>query len=90
MWPPLPPITPFPADIKSKMDLSLRSDAGGHVLMTCQSSSGLDDMDDDDESDSSSPPLPYLQAPPPDGCCTMDGTKTHLKKIIYNDITQNR
>ncbi|KAK3545633.1 hypothetical protein QTP70_008545 [Hemibagrus guttatus] len=64
---------PFPPDIKSKMDLSLKSDAGGHVLMNCQSSSGLDDMDDDDESDTSSPPLPYLQAPPPDGCCTMDG-----------------
>ncbi|MCI4376989.1 hypothetical protein PGIGA_G00198110 [Pangasianodon gigas] len=65
--------TPNLEDIKSKMDLSLRSDAGSHVPMNCQSSSGLDDMDDDDESDSSSPPLPYLQAPPPDGCCTVDG-----------------
>uniref|UniRef100_A0A3B4UW98 GREB1 like retinoic acid receptor coactivator n=1 Tax=Seriola dumerili TaxID=41447 RepID=A0A3B4UW98_SERDU len=27
----------------------------------------------DDDSDSSSPPLPYLQAPAPDGCCTLDG-----------------
>uniref|UniRef100_A0A4W4F7S7 GREB1 N-terminal domain-containing protein n=1 Tax=Electrophorus electricus TaxID=8005 RepID=A0A4W4F7S7_ELEEL len=27
----------------------------------------------DDESDSSSPPLPYLQRPPPEGCCTLDG-----------------
>lgn len=62
------------------MDLSLRSEAGGHVLMNCQSSSGLDDMDDDDdESDTSSPPLPYLQAPPPDGCCTVDGTEKQLK-----------
>ncbi|XP_060772053.1 GREB1-like protein isoform X4 [Neoarius graeffei] len=65
--------TPNLDDIKSKMDLSLRSDGGGHILMNCQSSSGLDDIDDDDESDSSSPPLPYLQAPPPDGCCTIDG-----------------
>ncbi|XP_017327908.1 GREB1-like protein isoform X1 [Ictalurus punctatus] len=65
--------TPNLDEIKSKMDLSLRSDAGGHVLINCQSSSGLDEMDDEDESDSSSPPLPYLQAPPPDGCCTMDG-----------------
>lgn len=65
--------TSFTTDIKSKMDLSLRSDAGAHVL-NFQSSSGLDDMDEDDESDSSSPPLPYLQAPPPDGCCTVDGT----------------
>ncbi|TTB71000.1 GREB1-like protein [Bagarius yarrelli] len=65
--------TPNLDDIKSKMDLSLRSDSGGHVLMNCQSSSGLDDMDDDDESDTSSPPLPYLQDTPPDGCCTVDG-----------------
>uniref|UniRef100_A0A8P4K7G2 GREB1 like retinoic acid receptor coactivator n=1 Tax=Dicentrarchus labrax TaxID=13489 RepID=A0A8P4K7G2_DICLA len=28
---------------------------------------------EDDDSDSSSPPLPYLQAPAPDGCCTLDG-----------------
>uniref|UniRef100_A0A672H1M4 GREB1 N-terminal domain-containing protein n=1 Tax=Salarias fasciatus TaxID=181472 RepID=A0A672H1M4_SALFA len=30
-------------------------------------------LEDDDELDSSSPPLPYLQAPAPDGCCTLDG-----------------
>uniref|UniRef100_A0AAY4C5U9 GREB1-like protein n=1 Tax=Denticeps clupeoides TaxID=299321 RepID=A0AAY4C5U9_9TELE len=29
--------------------------------------------EDENESDSSSPPLPYLQAPTPDGCCTVDG-----------------
>uniref|UniRef100_A0A665UWB5 Growth regulating estrogen receptor binding 1 n=1 Tax=Echeneis naucrates TaxID=173247 RepID=A0A665UWB5_ECHNA len=33
----------------------------------------LSELEDDDDSDSSSPPLPYLQAPAPDGCCTMDG-----------------
>ncbi|XP_049338795.1 GREB1-like protein isoform X2 [Astyanax mexicanus] len=60
-------------DIKSKMDLSLRSEAAGHVLMNSQSSHGLEDMEDEDESDTSSPPLPYLQGPPPDGCCTVDG-----------------
>ncbi|XP_062850620.1 GREB1-like protein isoform X2 [Trichomycterus rosablanca] len=60
-------------DIKSKMDLSIRSDESGHVRMNCHSSNRLDDMDDDVESDTSSPPLPYLQAPPPDGCCTVDG-----------------
>ncbi|KAI4879832.1 hypothetical protein NFI96_002173 [Prochilodus magdalenae] len=60
-------------DIKSKMDFSLRSDAASHVLMNSQTSSVLEDMDDDDESDTSSPPLPYLQGPPPDGCCTVDG-----------------
>ncbi|XP_066537902.1 GREB1-like protein [Hoplias malabaricus] len=60
-------------DIKSKMDLSLRSDAATHVLMNCQSSNGPEDIDEDAESDTSSPPLPYLQGPPPDGCCTVDG-----------------
>ncbi|KAL7880884.1 hypothetical protein SRHO_G00031380 [Serrasalmus rhombeus] len=64
---------PTNLDDKSKMDLSLKSDVAGHVLMNCQSSNGLEDMDDDDESDTSSPPLPYLQGPPPDGCCTVDG-----------------
>uniref|UniRef100_A0A8C4ZCY2 GREB1-like protein n=1 Tax=Gadus morhua TaxID=8049 RepID=A0A8C4ZCY2_GADMO len=30
-------------------------------------------MEDEDDSDTSSPPLPYLQTPAPDGCCTQDG-----------------
>lgn len=65
---------PFPGnveDIKPKSDPhgvdTASHDLNGH------SSNDMDDMDDDDESDSSSPPLPYLQAPPPDGCCTQDG-----------------
>uniref|UniRef100_A0A8P4JZJ6 GREB1 like retinoic acid receptor coactivator n=1 Tax=Dicentrarchus labrax TaxID=13489 RepID=A0A8P4JZJ6_DICLA len=33
----------------------------------------LTELEEDDDSDSSSPPLPYLQAPAPDGCCTLDG-----------------
>uniref|UniRef100_A0A3Q3WKA4 GREB1-like protein n=1 Tax=Mola mola TaxID=94237 RepID=A0A3Q3WKA4_MOLML len=33
----------------------------------------VSELEDEDDSDSSSPPLPYLQAPPPDGCCTLDG-----------------
>lgn len=60
-----------PLDIKPKSDPhgvdTASHDLNGH------SSNDMDDMDDDDESDSSSPPLPYLQAPPPDGCCTQDG-----------------
>uniref|UniRef100_A0A8C1JSZ1 GREB1-like protein n=1 Tax=Cyprinus carpio TaxID=7962 RepID=A0A8C1JSZ1_CYPCA len=44
-----------------------------HVLVNCQSSNSIDDMDDEEDSDTSSPPLPYLQGPPPDGCCTIDG-----------------
>uniref|UniRef100_A0A8C1JT11 GREB1-like protein n=1 Tax=Cyprinus carpio TaxID=7962 RepID=A0A8C1JT11_CYPCA len=60
-------------DIKPKMDLSMRSDLSSHVLVNCQSSNSIDDMDDEEDSDTSSPPLPYLQGPPPDGCCTIDG-----------------
>ncbi|XP_030629772.1 GREB1-like protein [Chanos chanos] len=60
-------------DIKPKMNLSLRSDQAGHMLMNGQSSNGIEDLEDDDESDSSSPPLPYLQGPAPEGCCTTDG-----------------
>ncbi|XP_065124131.1 GREB1-like protein [Paramisgurnus dabryanus] len=60
-------------DIKPKMDLSLRSDPSSHVLVNCQSSNCIDEMDDEDESDTSSPPLPFLQGPALDGCCTMDG-----------------
>uniref|UniRef100_H3CSS3 GREB1 like retinoic acid receptor coactivator n=1 Tax=Tetraodon nigroviridis TaxID=99883 RepID=H3CSS3_TETNG len=37
------------------------------------SSNDLEELEEEDDSDSSSPPLPYLQASPPDGCCTLDG-----------------
>uniref|UniRef100_A0A671KRQ6 GREB1-like protein n=1 Tax=Sinocyclocheilus anshuiensis TaxID=1608454 RepID=A0A671KRQ6_9TELE len=60
-------------DIKPKMDLSMRSDLSSHVLVNCQSTKSIEDMDDEEDSDTSSPPLPYLQGPPPDGCCTVDG-----------------
>ncbi|XP_016097088.1 GREB1-like protein [Sinocyclocheilus grahami] len=60
-------------DIKPKMDLSMRSDLSSHVLVNCQSIKSTEDMDDEEDSDTSSPPLPYLQGPPPDGCCTVDG-----------------
>ncbi|CAM4594670.1 unnamed protein product [Leuciscus chuanchicus] len=60
-------------DIKPKMSLSLRSDPPSHVLVNCQSSNSVDDMDEEEDSDTSSPPLPYLQGPPPDGCCSVDG-----------------
>uniref|UniRef100_A0A8C1JL85 GREB1-like protein n=1 Tax=Cyprinus carpio TaxID=7962 RepID=A0A8C1JL85_CYPCA len=56
-----------------KIDLSMRPDLSSHVLVNCKSSNSIDDMDDEDDSDTSSPPLPYLQGPPPDGCCTVDG-----------------
>lgn len=44
-----------------------------HELMNGHSSNDLEELEEDDDSDSSSPPLPYLQAPAPDGCCTLDG-----------------
>uniref|UniRef100_A0A8P4G1B8 GREB1 like retinoic acid receptor coactivator n=1 Tax=Dicentrarchus labrax TaxID=13489 RepID=A0A8P4G1B8_DICLA len=43
------------------------------TLMNGHSSNDLEELEEDDDSDSSSPPLPYLQAPAPDGCCTLDG-----------------
>lgn len=58
-------------DIKPKTELNgaetPNHDMNGH------SSNDMEDLEEDDDSDSSSPPLPYLQAPPPDGCCTLDG-----------------
>uniref|UniRef100_A0A7N6ADX1 GREB1 like retinoic acid receptor coactivator n=1 Tax=Anabas testudineus TaxID=64144 RepID=A0A7N6ADX1_ANATE len=63
---------PYPAEIKSKADLH-GGDLPGHKLMNSHSSNDLEELEDDDDSDSCSPPLPYLQAPAPDGCCTLDG-----------------
>lgn len=57
--------------MKSKVEL------GGPGLVNGSSSNNLEELEEDDDSDSSSPPLPYLQAPPPDGCCTQDG-KYHM------------
>ncbi|KAG7229257.1 hypothetical protein INR49_012915 [Caranx melampygus] len=66
---------PYPGnmeDVKSKADLH-DGETPGHEHMNGHSSNDLEELDDDDDSDSSSPPLPYLQAPAPDGCCTLDG-----------------
>lgn len=71
-----------PPDIKPKMNLSLRSDPPSHVLVNCQSSNSVDDMDEEEDSDTSSPPLPYVQGPTPDGCCTVDG-----KNSCHNLLT---
>lgn len=60
------------SDMKSKDNLNGREPLG-HELMNGHSSNDMEELEDDDDSDSSSPPLPYLQAPPPDGCCTLDG-----------------
>ncbi|XP_020510331.1 GREB1-like protein [Labrus bergylta] len=64
---------PYPGnmeDIKSKADLHIGEPP---ELMNGHSSNDLEELEDDDDSDSSSPPLPYLQAPAPEGCCTLDG-----------------
>ncbi|XP_054870648.1 GREB1-like protein isoform X1 [Amphiprion ocellaris] len=62
------------AGVKSKADMVLHGgEQPGHELMNDHSSNDLEELEDEDDSDSSSPPLPYLQAPAPDGCCTLDG-----------------
>uniref|UniRef100_A0A6Q2ZFC1 GREB1-like protein n=1 Tax=Esox lucius TaxID=8010 RepID=A0A6Q2ZFC1_ESOLU len=45
----------------------------GQDLLMGRTSTQLEDLEEEDDSDSSTPPLPYLQGPTPDGCCTMDG-----------------
>ncbi|XP_014889988.1 GREB1-like protein isoform X8 [Poecilia latipinna] len=62
----------YPADVKSKADMPLQGEEGQDPLNS-HSSNDLEELEDDDDSDSSSPPLPYLQTPAPDGCCTLDG-----------------
>lgn len=52
--------------------------------MNGHSSNDLEELEEDDDSDSSSPPLPYLQAPPPDGCCTLDGISHTRKNLVCN------
>uniref|UniRef100_A0A3Q3MQX2 GREB1 like retinoic acid receptor coactivator n=1 Tax=Mastacembelus armatus TaxID=205130 RepID=A0A3Q3MQX2_9TELE len=74
----------FEEALHNSIEASLRSSSGDpqpiftqlyldHKLLNGHSSNDLEEMEDDDDSDSSSPPLPYLQAPAPDGCCTLDG-----------------
>lgn len=57
--------------MKSKVELNDREQPS-HRL-NGNSSNDLEDLEEEDDSDSSSPTLPYLQASPPDGCCTLDG-----------------
>ncbi|KAM4551836.1 GREB1-like protein isoform 3-T7 [Odontesthes bonariensis] len=69
---------PFPGnmevDVKPKSEIPLHGgEDQGHELINVNSSNDLEELEDDDDSNSSSPPLPYLQTPAPDGCCTLDG-----------------
>ncbi|XP_036072407.1 GREB1-like protein isoform X5 [Oryzias melastigma] len=57
----------FPLDVKPKANTTGSDSINGH------SSNDLEEAEEDDDSDSSSPPLPYLQTPAPEGCCTLDG-----------------
>ncbi|XP_056912701.1 GREB1-like protein isoform X2 [Takifugu flavidus] len=67
---------PYPSgsveEMKSKVELNGR-EPPGHGLINGNSSNDPEELEEEDDSDSSSPTLPYLQAPPPDGCCTQDG-----------------
>ncbi|XP_056148830.1 GREB1-like protein [Lampris incognitus] len=61
-------------DMKPKVDVSLHGgESAGHKMS--HSSNDFEELEEEEEEDSetSSPPLPYLQAPVPEGCCTMDG-----------------
>uniref|UniRef100_A0A669FAY7 GREB1 like retinoic acid receptor coactivator n=1 Tax=Oreochromis niloticus TaxID=8128 RepID=A0A669FAY7_ORENI len=58
---------PYPGNMEGKKL------TGRHELVNGNSSNDLEELEDEDGSDTSSPPLPYLQAPAPDGCCTLDG-----------------
>lgn len=58
--------------MKSKVELNGREQPS-HRLINGNSSNDLEEPEEEADSDSSSPPLPYLQALPPDGCCTLDG-----------------
>uniref|UniRef100_H2U8H3 GREB1 like retinoic acid receptor coactivator n=1 Tax=Takifugu rubripes TaxID=31033 RepID=H2U8H3_TAKRU len=74
----------FEEALHNSIEASLRSSSGdpqpiftqeppGHGLINGNSSNDPEELEEEDDSDSSSPTLPYLQAPPPDGCCTQDG-----------------
>ncbi|XP_037537243.1 GREB1-like protein [Nematolebias whitei] len=64
----------YPIDVKPKPDMALQSgEHRGQELINGNSGNDLEELEEDDDSDCSSPPLPYLQAPAPDGCCTLDG-----------------
>lgn len=58
--------------MKSKVELICKEQPS-HRLINGSSTNDVEEPEEEDDSDSSSPPLPYLQASPPDGCCTLDG-----------------
>ncbi|XP_040209983.1 GREB1-like protein isoform X1 [Rana temporaria] len=71
--------TPEGVDVKPKLeeldkDYAQRYTQNGSVdFSNSQTVCEMEDDDDDDISDTNSPPLPYIQKPPPEGSCTVDG-----------------
>ncbi|XP_061696419.1 GREB1-like protein isoform X3 [Syngnathoides biaculeatus] len=68
---------PYPAgmdaDVKPKPELLVGEPPGQELPTDSHSSNNPEELEDEDDSDSNSPPLPYLQTPIPDGCCTIEG-----------------
>ncbi|XP_051944311.1 GREB1-like protein isoform X1 [Hippocampus zosterae] len=68
---------PYPgnmdADIKPKVELHGGELPGQELLTHSHSSNDAQELEEEDDSDSNSPPLPYMQTPVPEGCCTMEG-----------------
>uniref|UniRef100_A0A9J8BCK9 GREB1 like retinoic acid receptor coactivator n=1 Tax=Cyprinus carpio carpio TaxID=630221 RepID=A0A9J8BCK9_CYPCA len=62
----------FEEALHNSIEASLRSSSGDPQPVFTQLYLQPDQYPSNLE-DTSSPPLPYLQGPPPDGCCTIDG-----------------
>uniref|UniRef100_A0A3Q1F750 GREB1 like retinoic acid receptor coactivator n=1 Tax=Acanthochromis polyacanthus TaxID=80966 RepID=A0A3Q1F750_9TELE len=62
-----------PQPIFTQLYLEPESYPGNMEGNDLTSSNDLEELEDEEDSDSNSPPLLYLQAPAPDGCCTLDG-----------------
>ncbi|XP_077374607.1 GREB1-like protein [Festucalex cinctus] len=61
------------ADEKPKAELHGGDVPGQELLTNSHSSNDPEELEEEDDSDSNSPPLPYMQTPVPEGCCTMEG-----------------
>lgn len=59
-------------DVTSKHSLNVRQPLEPE-LVNGNSPNNTEELEEDNDSNSSSPPLPYLQATPPEGSCTLDG-----------------
>ncbi|XP_029109413.1 GREB1-like protein isoform X2 [Scleropages formosus] len=64
-------------DVKPRVEISLQyREQSDHEPPSGQLSNcteNEEDPEEEDSSDTESPPLPYLQGPTPEGCCTVDG-----------------